>query len=66
MPFSVHLYGEFLTEALQDLEKEFGKLLNETQPELGKWVNGGERSREIRDGKEFLQDGRKGVREKRR
>lgn len=34
VPFSVDLYGEFLTEALQDLEEEYGSLLNQTQPGL--------------------------------
>ncbi|XP_063864716.1 N-acetylated-alpha-linked acidic dipeptidase 2-like isoform X3 [Scylla paramamosain] len=35
IPFSVSLYGEFLTEALQDLEEEYSSLLNQTQTELG-------------------------------
>ncbi|MPD04661.1 hypothetical protein E2C01_100359 [Portunus trituberculatus] len=36
VPFSVSLYGEFLMEALEDLEKEYGSLLNQTQRELRK------------------------------
>lgn len=34
VPFSVHLYGEFLTEALLDLEAAYEDLLNQTQPLL--------------------------------
>lgn len=38
IPFNVSRYGEFLTEALQDLEGDYADLLSQTPTQLGECV----------------------------